>query len=83
MSENINTENFLEDLLARKKKILCDIVPTGDIATDKLLIPKIIAQTLGQHEANRALYERDEQYYYNVTNVLNKQKTQQQRTFDN
>lgn len=77
MSENISSENFLENLLSRKKKILCDIVPTGNIAEDKVLIPKIIAQTVGQHEANRALYERDEQYYYNVTNVLGKTKTQQ------
>ena len=77
MSENISVANFWEGFLTRKHKILCDIVPTGDVNTDKVLIPKIISQTLAEHEANRALYEKDERYYYNVTNVELKKKTQQ------
>lgn len=60
-----------------KQKILCDLKPTGDIGTDKVIIPKIIEQTRSLHEFNKNLYSIDESYYYNDTNIKFKTKTQQ------
>lgn len=56
---------------------MCDIKLTGDIDTDKVLIPKIIVETRSLHEFNKSLYITDEKYYYNDTNIKFKEKTQQ------
>lgn len=58
-------------------KILSDLIPTGDIGKDKLIIPKIIDITLKDHQNNLIDIQRLRDYYYNITNVLNKSKTQQ------
>lgn len=60
-----------------RAKILCDIIPTGDIATDKVLIPKILDITLSQHQKNVPDMQRLLDYYYNKTDIRFKQKTQQ------
>lgn len=60
-----------------RKKILCDLIPTGNLEQDKLIIPKIIDLTLPQHQQNVLDMEGLKGYYYNVTNILHKQKTQQ------
>lgn len=58
-------------------KILSDLVPTGDIENDKVIIPRIIAETMSDHKKNVADMKRLKEYYYNKTDVRNKQKTQQ------
>lgn len=58
-------------------KIVCDLKPTGDVAKDKYIIPKIINSTLGLHEKNAADIRRLFNYYYNVTDILGKTKIQQ------
>lgn len=60
-----------------RKKILCDLMPTGDIEQDKYILPRIIDLTLPDHNANVAQMTKLRNYYYNITNVLNKTKTQQ------
>lgn len=58
-------------------KILCDIIPTGDIEQDKRLIPKILDLTKPLHDRNVVDMKRLVDYYYNKTNIAMKQKTQQ------
>lgn len=58
-------------------KIVCDIIPTGDIEQDKKIIPKIITATLGPHGKNVTDINRLFNYYYNITDILAKEKTQQ------
>ena len=58
-------------------KIVCDLKPTGDLDKDKLIIPKIIEATKGLHEKNVADINRLFKYYYNETDILAKDKTQQ------
>ena len=60
-----------------RKKILCDLMPTGDIEQDKYILPRIIDLTLPDHNANVAQMTKLRNYYYNITNVLNKTKKQQ------
>lgn len=58
-------------------KILCDLIPTGDIQRDKIIIPKILELTKSQHEKNVNDMKRLVDYYFNKTNILLKEKTQQ------
>lgn len=58
-------------------KILCDLTPTGNIEQDKLIIPKIIELTKPFHEKNVADSKRLREYYYNLTDIRLKTKTQQ------
>lgn len=58
-------------------KILSDLVPTGDIDTDKRMIPVILQKTLSKHRENVSDFERLENYYYNITDILAKEKTMQ------
>ena len=58
-------------------KIVCDLKPTGNIEQDKEIIPRIISSTLGLHSQNSADISRLFDYYYNVTDILYKEKTQQ------
>lgn len=60
-----------------RKKILCDLIPTGDLEKDKIIIPKIIDITLAQHQQNVCAMQKLKEYYYNITNILHKQKVQQ------
>ena len=60
-----------------RKKILSDLIPTGDIEKDKILIPKIIDITLPDHNENVEDIKQLREYYYNITNVLNKSKVRQ------
>lgn len=59
-----------------RKKILCDLIPTGNLEQDKSIIPKIIDLTLPKHEENVSDMEVLKGYYYNITNILNRRKTQ-------
>lgn len=59
-------------------KILSDLIPTGDIERDKIIIPKIIDITMQQHKENVAQIEKLRNYYYNNTIVDNKTKTRQE-----
>ena len=58
-------------------KILCDLVPTGDIEKDKKIIPKILDITKPLHEKNVQDMDRLVNYYYNKTNIALKEKIQQ------
>ena len=58
-------------------KIICDLKPTGDIEQDKKIIPRIISLTLDKHSTNVNAINRLFDYYYNRTDILNKEKTQQ------
>ena len=58
-------------------KILSDLMPTGNIEADKVIIPKIISETMPLHQKNVKDMKRLKEYYYNKTDVRNKQKTQQ------
>lgn len=58
-------------------KIICDLMPTGDIEKDKIIIPKIIDATLSLHNKNVSDMKRLKEYYYNKTDVRFKTKKQQ------
>lgn len=58
-------------------KIISDLKPTGNIEQDKLIIPKIIENTIGLHSKNVADIKRLFSYYYNDTDIKGKTKTQQ------
>lgn len=58
-------------------KILSDLIPTGDIAKDKLIIPKIIDMTLSKHQENVEQIKRLKNYYYNNTDIGLKTKVRQ------
>lgn len=60
-----------------RKKIFCDLIPTGDIEQDRILIPRIIDITLKDHRENVEEMKRLKDYYYNITNILAKSKVQQ------
>lgn len=60
-----------------RKKILCDLMPTGNIEQDKKIIPKIIDITLKDHNENLCEIKKLREYYYNDMEILNKVKTQQ------
>lgn len=58
-------------------KILFDLVPTGDIATDKRIIEKMLDTTRPIHDKNVKDIKKLVDYYYNKTSIANKSKTQQ------
>lgn len=58
-------------------KIISDLKPTGNIEQDKVIIPKIITNTLGLHSKNVADINRLFNYYYNETDIKGKDKVQQ------
>lgn len=60
-----------------RKKILSDLVPTGDMSKDKYIIPKIIEITLPDHEFNVSNMCPLRSYYYNDTDIKGKTKKQQ------
>lgn len=60
-----------------RKKIFCDLIPTGDIEQDRILIPRIIDITLKDHRENVDCIKQLKNYYYNITNILSKSKVQQ------
>ena len=58
-----------------RRKILTDMVLTGNIETDKVLIPKIIETALPFHTENTNAYTINEQWYFNDTEkILSKVK---------
>lgn len=60
-------------------KILCDLIPTGDVEKDKFIIPRILDITKPQHDRNARDMERLRDYYYNKTDIAYKEKTQQKK----
>ena len=60
-----------------RKKILSDLMPTGKVDYDKIIIPKIIDITMPYHNENVEDIRKLKEYYYNITNILNKLKVQQ------
>lgn len=58
-------------------KILSDLIPTGNLEKDKIIIPKIIDLTLKEHDKNATTMTKLKEYYYNIADILNKVKTQQ------
>lgn len=58
-------------------KIFTDLIPTGNIEEDKVIIPKIIEMTMPRHQMNVADMQRLKNYYYNKTDIVNKTKVQQ------
>lgn len=58
-------------------KILSDLIPTGDIEKDKYIIPRILDITLPNHNKNVVDIKRLRNYYYNKTDIVTKDKTQQ------
>lgn len=58
-------------------KILCDLIPTGDVEQDKYIIPRILDITKPIHDKNVADMMRLKDYYYNKTDIRFKDKVQQ------
>ena len=58
-------------------KILSDIIPTGDVKTDKNLLPALIKATMKQHEINVGDMKQLKNYFYNETPILAKVKIAQ------
>lgn len=58
-------------------KILCDLIPTGDVEQDKYIIPRILDITKPIHDKNVNDIKRLFNYYYNKTDISGKTKTQQ------
>lgn len=58
-------------------KILCDLIPTGDVEQDKYIIPRILDITKPIHDKNVKDIKRLFDYYYNKTDISGKTKTQQ------
>lgn len=58
-------------------KILSDLIPTGIIEQDKIILPRIIELTMAQHEKNACDIKQQKANYYNETNIIGKIKTQQ------
>lgn len=56
-------------------KITTDMLLNGNIENDKLIIPKIIENSLPQHERNVSAYRTNEMWYFNDTDkILSKTK---------
>lgn len=58
-------------------KISSDLIPTGNIEQDKLIIPRIIDNTMPEHQKNVSDIVRLKEYYYNITDIRLKEKVQQ------
>ena len=58
-------------------EIFTDLIPTGNVDTDKAMIPKILDIALSEHSKNSDEIERLYNYYYNETDILNKTTVQQ------
>lgn len=66
--------NFLE---TGREVIVSDLIPTGDIENDKIIIPKILKSALSVHEKNVSVMDMLFGYYHNKTDILAKEKVQQ------
>lgn len=60
-----------------RQEIFTDLIPTGDIATDKKIIPIILDKALAVHQKNVEEIEMLYNYYYNETDIEQKTKVQQ------
>ena len=60
-----------------RKEIFTDLIPTGNPAIDKTMIPVILDNVLQVHNENVDEIEKLYEYYYNETEILTKTKTQQ------
>ena len=58
-------------------EIFTDLIPTGNVDTDKYMIPKILENALPEHHKNADDIEKLFNYYYNETEILNKTTVQQ------
>ena len=58
-------------------EIFTDLIPTGNIDTDKNMIPKILDSALSEHNKNADEIEKLYDYYYNETDILSKTTVQQ------
>ena len=66
--------DFLE---TGREIIISDLIPTGDIDTDKVIIPKILNSALSVHKKNVAIMDMLFGYYHNKTDIIAKSKNQQ------
>lgn len=57
-----------------RKKIFTDIIPTGDVSQDKIIIPQILAQSISVHNENVSAMDRLIDYFYNHTDIDYKNK---------
>lgn len=53
-----------------RKKILTDMVLTGNIDIDKIIIPQIIENSLPFHDENISAYTINEKWYFNDTSAI-------------
>lgn len=60
-----------------RQDIFTDLIPTGDISTDKKIIPIILDKALSAHQKNVEEINLLFDYYYNETAINDKIKTQQ------
>lgn len=60
-----------------RQEIFTDLIPTGDILTDKKIIPIILDKALSAHQKNVEEINTLFDYYYNETAIKDKTKTQQ------
>lgn len=60
-----------------RQEIFTDLIPTGDIAIDKKIIPVILDKALSVHQQNVEEINTLFDYYYNETDIKDKTKTQQ------
>jgi SPP1 family phage portal protein len=61
-----------------RKQILSDLIPTGDMQKDKIIIPKIIELTRNEHDINATKMSELIEYYYN-RNIPIRSKTKIQQ----
>lgn len=57
-----------------RKRIYTDIIPDGNIAHDKEVIPQILANAIPVHTENVSRMDRLVNYFYNYTDIDNKEK---------
>lgn len=57
-----------------RKIIYSDLIPTGKVEKDKVMIPNILKKVIPEHQINVADMEKLINYYYNITDIVNKRK---------
>ena len=75
---NVEIKIFRRDIVENGRLvIISDLIPNGNVAHDRVIIPQIINNTLPFHKKNVDDIARLVDYYYNKTDIELKTKTQQ------
>ena len=57
-----------------RQKIFTDILPTGNVARDIIIIPQILAKAIPVHNGNVSKIDKLVDYFYNYTDIELKKK---------